>query len=69
MDRPRRSIGRKGPDIARMRLYFLHPVALSNKELKIYAKGLSAKTGLQIDPAVFQAGQPIYTARPWFEAD
>jgi hypothetical protein len=61
------SSGRKGDDVARLRLYFLHPFAYDNATLKTYAKGLVSKTQLPVDSSVFQAGQPIYTARPLFE--
>ena len=61
------SSGRRGPDIARMRMYFLTTKAFDNKTLKAWALGVEAKEQLPIDSSVFQAGQPIYTARPLFE--
>ncbi len=59
------STGRKGDTLARLRLWVLldrpHPVEV----LKQWAKGARA-SDYPVDPAVMQAGQPIYTARPIF---
>ena len=58
--------GLVGEETARLRLLFLldrlHPLA----ELENWAKGARV-VGLPVDASVFQAQQPIYTARPRFE--
>jgi hypothetical protein len=59
------STGLKGPNTARLRLFFLldreHPLET------LHDWALNAKRhGLPIDPAVLLPGQPIYTARPRF---
>jgi hypothetical protein len=61
------STGRKGPGIARLRLFFVltHPVRI--EALYSWAEALSgARPDLGLDPRVLQSMQPIYTARPIF---
>src|SRR5262249_48366752 len=61
------STGRKGPGIARLRLFFVltHPVRID--ALYSWADTLShSRPDLGLDPRVLQAMQPIYTARPIF---
>jgi hypothetical protein len=61
------STGRKGPDIARLRLFFLLPRPADNFALYIWADTLSrTRPDMRLDPSVMQAMQPIYTARPIF---
>lgn len=59
------STGRKGDTLARLRLWALldkpHPI----EALRQWAKG-ARTSDYPVDPAVMQAGQPIYTARPIF---
>lgn len=58
--------GLVGEEMARLRLFFqldqAHPLA----DLERWAVGARA-ADLPVDPVVFRAGQPIYTARPRFE--
>jgi hypothetical protein len=61
------STGRKGPDIARLRLFFVltHPVSID--ALYSWADTLShPRSDLGLDPRVLRPMQPIYTARPIF---
>jgi hypothetical protein len=61
------STGRKGPGIARLRLFFVltHPVSI--EALYSWADTLShSRSDLGLDPRVLQPMQPIYTARPIF---
>ena len=59
------STGLAGEETAKLRLFFLldraHPIA----DLHRWGRGAQI-AGLPVDPAVLQAGQPIYTARPLF---
>jgi hypothetical protein len=59
------STGRKGLCTARLRLFFALTEAADNEALRLWAIGLSEKFPA-IDPTVFRAMQPIYTARPIF---
>ena len=59
------SSGLKGDTLARLRLFFALDRPLSLDVLRRWARGARA-AGLPVDPAVIQAGQPIYTARPLF---
>ena len=59
------SSGLKGDTLARLRLFFALDRPLSLDVLRLWARGARA-AGLPVDPAVIQAGQPIYTARPLF---
>src|SRR5262249_33105243 len=61
------STGRKGPGIARLRLFFVlsHPVSID--ALYSWADSLShPRSDLGLYPRVLQPMQPIYTARPIF---
>ncbi|PWT92061.1 MAG: hypothetical protein C5B54_04160 [Acidobacteria bacterium] len=61
------STGRKGPGIARLRLFFVlsHPASID--ALYSWADSLShSRPDLGLDPRVLQPMQPIYTARPIF---
>jgi hypothetical protein len=61
------STGRMGPDVARLRLFFLLPRPADNFALYNWADALSrSRPDLKLDPSVMQAMQPIYTARPIF---
>ena len=61
------STGRKGPGIARFRLFFALSRPEDNDTLYYWAEGLSiARPDLRLDPTVLRAMQPIYTARPIF---
>ena len=63
---PSASTGRRGDNIARLRLFAAldrpHPI----RTMKDWAKGAAATLDTPIDSAVIQAGQPIYTGRPLF---
>jgi hypothetical protein len=59
------STGRKGPCIARLRLFFVLNEAAENEVLRLWITGLSEKF-IAIDPSVMLSHQPIYTARPIF---
>lgn len=62
------STGRKGPSIARLRLFFVLSRPEDNDALYYWAEDLSiARPGLRLDPTVMRAMQPIYTARPIFD--
>ena len=58
--------GLVGEETAKLRLFFMLAEAHALADLHRWAKGARA-VGLPVDPAVFQVGQPIYTARPRFE--
>jgi hypothetical protein len=61
------STGRKGPGIARLRLFFVltHPASID--ALYSWADTLShPRSDLGLDPRVLRPMQPIYTARPIF---
>ena len=60
------SSGLKGDTLARLRLFFALDRPQSLDVLRRWARGAHA-AGLPVDPAVIQAGQPIYTARPLFQ--
>ena len=60
------SSGLKGDTLARLRLFFALDRPLSLDVLRRWARGARA-ADLPVDPAVIQAGQPIYTARPLFQ--
>jgi hypothetical protein len=61
------STGRIGPNIARLRLFFVLSRPEDNDALYSWADGLSrTHPDLGVDPAVLRAMQPIYTARPIF---
>jgi hypothetical protein len=62
------STGRKGPSIARLRLFFVLAHPADNDALYSWADNLSiARPDLRLDPTVMRAMQPIYTARPIFD--
>jgi hypothetical protein len=62
------STGRKGPGIARLRLFFVLSRPSENDVLYQWADDLSiARPDLRLDPTVMRAMQPIYTARPIFD--
>jgi hypothetical protein len=62
------STGRKGPGIARLRLFFVLSRPEENDALYSWADNLSiARPDLRLDPTVMRAMQPIYTARPIFD--
>jgi hypothetical protein len=62
------STGRKGPNVAHMRLYFVLARPEDNDALYAWADDLSvAQPDLRLDPAVLRPYQPIYTARPIFK--
>jgi hypothetical protein len=59
------STGRKGPGVARLRLFFVLAEAADNEALVAWADELSQRQpGLRLDPSVMLANQAIYTARP-----
>jgi hypothetical protein len=60
------SSGLKGDAQARLRLFFALDGPLSLDVMRRWTRGARA-AGLPVDPAVIQAGQPIYTARPLFQ--
>ena len=60
------STGMVGSTTARLRLFVMLDRAIPDYTLALWAKALRTKTGLPVDPAIYQAGQPIYTARPKF---
>jgi hypothetical protein len=60
------STGRKGPLVARLRLWFWIDRPIDDKTLSRWATGLRHATDLPIDPAVFRPVQPIYVGRPVF---
>jgi hypothetical protein len=61
------STGRIGPNLARLRLFFVLTRPADNDALYYWAEGLSiARPDLRLDPTVLRAMQPIYTARPIF---
>jgi hypothetical protein len=61
------STGRKGPTIARLRLFFVLSRPTDNDVLYQWAESLSiARPDLGLDPSVLRSMQPIYTARPIF---
>jgi hypothetical protein len=62
------STGRKGPGVARLRLFFGLAEAADNDALWRWCDGLSQSApALCLDPSVMLAMQPIYTARPVFD--
>jgi hypothetical protein len=61
------STGRKGPCVARLRLFFALAETADNEALVQWADDLSRSApDLRLDPSVMLAMQPIYTARPLF---
>ena len=60
------STGLVGSTTARLRLFVPLDRPIPDNRLALWAKALRAKTGLPVDPAIYQAGQPIYTGRPQF---
>jgi hypothetical protein len=61
------STGRKGPTIARLRLFFVLSHAVENSVLYEWIKSLAKEhPELSLDPSVMEVQQPIYTARPIF---
>jgi hypothetical protein len=62
---PTAQTGLHGPGIARLRLFFLLSQCWPLSVLQRWARGAQL-SALPVDPAVFQPGQPIYTARPRF---
>jgi hypothetical protein len=62
------STGRKGPNIARLRMFFVLSHPEDNDVLYYWVDSLStAHPNLGLDPSVMRAMQPIYTARPIFQ--
>ena len=63
---PSASTGRRGDNIARLRLFAAldrpHPIRM----MKDWTKGAASTLDLPIDSAIIQTGQPIYTGRPVF---
>ena len=62
---PTSSSGLRGPTLFRGRLWFLLDRPIPLADLRAWAMGVRAMGG-PVDPAVMQAGQPIFTARPQF---
>ena len=62
---PTSSSGLRGPTLFRGRLWFLLDRPIPLADLRAWAMGVRAVGG-PVDPAVMQAGQPIFTARPQF---
>ena len=61
------STGRKGPGIARLRLFFVLSRPADNDALYSWACNISdSHQDLGLDPSVLRPYQPIYTARPIF---
>ncbi len=62
---PTSSSGLRGATLFRGRLWFLLDRPIPLGDLRAWAMGVRAMGG-PVDPAVMQAGQPIFTARPQF---
>ena len=60
------STGLVGSTTARLRLFVPLDRPIPDNRLALWAQALRAKTGLPVDPAIYQAGHPIYTGRPQF---
>jgi hypothetical protein len=64
---PTSSTGRKGADVARLRIFVAltrpHPL----KAMKEWTRGAAAALNLPLDSSLIQGGQPIYCARPIFK--
>jgi hypothetical protein len=63
---PSARTGMVGDSVARLRLFAALDCAHQLGALKDWAKGARAGLNLPLDPSVFGAGHPIYTARPKF---
>ena len=63
---PSASTGLRGDDVARLKLFVALDQAWPLKTLKDWVTGARVCDALPLDPAVVQAGQPVYTARPLF---
>jgi hypothetical protein len=59
------STGRKGPEVARLRLFFALTEALNNDVICTWLDHLHDQIPA-VDPSIGRAGQPIFTARPIF---
>lgn len=62
---PSASSGRRGPGLWRGRLWFLLDAPVLLVDLRRWAKGAAA-ADYAIDPVLYQAGQPVFLARPAF---
>lgn len=63
---PSASTSLGAPGIFNGRLFVAFEEAADLKAIKAWAKGLKLETGLKIDSSIYQAGQPIFVARPLF---
>ena len=63
---PSASTGWRGDDAARLKLFVVLDRAWPLETLKDWVTGARVCDELPLDPAVVQAGQPVYTARPVF---
>jgi hypothetical protein len=63
---PSASTGLQGDGIARFKLFVILDRAWPLETLKDWVTGARVCDALPVDPAVVQAGQPLYTARPPF---
>jgi hypothetical protein len=63
---PSASTGLRSDDVARLKLFVALDRAWPLVTLKDWVVGVRACDALPLDPAVVQAGQPIYVARPVF---
>jgi hypothetical protein len=63
---PSASTGRQGDAVARLKLFVTLDRAWPLETLKAWVMGARVCDALPLDPAVVQAGQPVYTARPVF---
>jgi hypothetical protein len=63
---PSASTGRQGDAVARLKLFAALDRAWPLATLRDWVVGARVCDALPLDPAVVQAGQPVYTARPVF---
>ena len=63
---PSASTGLQGDAVARLKLFVVLDRAWPLETLKDWVMGARVCDALPLDPAVVQAGQPVYTARPVF---
>jgi len=55
-----------GPNVARLRMWFMLNREVGNEELRTWARGYRAATEVTLDPALYNASQPHYLSRPIF---
>jgi hypothetical protein len=64
------SAGIKGRDVLSAHLWLLMDGPVPDDTLKTWAEGVNAATGVKLlDPRVYVTTQPLYTAKPLFEAE